>query len=148
MVNFWTVFHFLFYDITSTCFEGNMHGNSQAKRGYSRDSRPDCPQVCIGLVAAREGFPIVFEVFNGNRPDVTTTREMVEIMDMKYGKTNRAWVLDRGMVSEDNLEFIRISGARYLVDTPKPLLKNLKDSLWRMTAKMQPRCRGQAASFP
>ena len=97
----------LFSDITSTYFEGNMHGNSQAKRGYSRDSRPDCSQVCIGLVAAREGFPIVFEIFDGNRPDVTTTREMVEITEMKYGKANRVWVLDRGMVSEDNLEFMR-----------------------------------------
>ena len=100
---FGTIFDFFFSDITSTYFEGNMHGNSQAKRGYSRDSRPDCSQVCIGLLAAREGFPIVFEVVDGNRPDVTTTREMIEITEMKYGKANRVWVLDRGMVSEDNL---------------------------------------------
>lgn len=66
-----------------------MRRNHQAKRGYSRDSRPDCPQVCIGLVATKEGLPLAFEIFDGNRPDVTTTREMVEIMETKYGKANR-----------------------------------------------------------
>lgn len=122
-------FDFLFYDITSTYFEGNMHRNSQAKRGYSRDSRPDCPQVCIGLVATKEGLPLAFEIFDGNRPDVTTTREMVALMEEKYGKANRVWVLDRGMVSEDNLEFMRASGARYLVGTPKSLLKKFEREL-------------------
>ena len=97
---FGTTFDFLFYDITSTYFEGTMRRNHQAKLGYSRDSRPDCPQVCIGLVATKEGLPLAFEIFDGNRPDVTTTREMVEIMEMKYGKANRVWILDRGMVSE------------------------------------------------
>ena len=69
---FGTTFDFLFYDITSTYFEGTAKGNPQAKRGYSRDSRPDCPQVCIGLVATKEGLPIAFEIFDGNRSDVTT----------------------------------------------------------------------------
>ena len=69
---FGATFDFLFYDITSTYFEGTAAGNPQAKRGYSRDSRPDCPQVCIGLVATKEGLPIAFEIFDGNRPDVTT----------------------------------------------------------------------------
>lgn len=100
---FGETFDFLFYDITSTYFEGTAQGNSQAKRGYSRDSRPDCPQVCIGLVTSREGLPIAFEVFDGNRTDVTTTEEMLLIMENKYGKANRIWVMDRGMVSEKNL---------------------------------------------
>ena len=126
---FGTTFDFLFYDITSTYFEGTMRRNHQAKRGYSRDSRPDCPQVCIGLVATKEGLPLAFEIFDGNRPDVTTTREMVEIMETKYGKANRVWILDRGMVSEDNLEFMRRSGARYLVGTPKSLLKKFEQQL-------------------
>ena len=69
---FGSTFDFLFYDITSTYFEGTTHGNPQAKRGYSRDRRPDCPQVCIGLVATKEGLPIALEIFDGNRPDVTT----------------------------------------------------------------------------
>jgi transposase len=82
---FGATFDFLFYDITSTYFEGSADGNPQAKRGYSRDSRPDCPQVCIGLVATIEGLPLAFEVFDRNRPDVTTTQEMVDIMETKYG---------------------------------------------------------------
>jgi transposase len=122
-------FDFLFYDITSTYFEGTANGNPQAKRGYSRDSRPDCPQICIGLVATKEGLPIAFEIFDGNRSDVTTPKEMVEAMETKYGKANRVWVMDRGMVSEKNLEFMRASGAGYLVGTPKSLLKKYEQHL-------------------
>lgn len=126
---FGAIFDFLFYDITSTYFEGIAVGNPQAKRGYSRDSRPDCPQVCIGLVATKEGLPIAFEIFDGNRSDVTTPKEMVEVMETKYGKASRVWVMDRGMVSEKNLEFMRASGARYLVGTPKSLLKKFEQHL-------------------
>ena len=126
---FGTTFDFLFYDITSTYFEGTAAGNPQAKRGYSRDSRPDCPQVCIGLVATKEGLPVAFEIFDGNRSDVTTPKEMVEAMETKYGKANRVWVMDRGMVSERNLEFMRASGARYLIGTPKSLLKKYEQHL-------------------
>jgi transposase len=126
---FGSTFDFLFYDITSTYFEGASNSNPQARRGYSRDSRPDCPQVLIGLVATKEGLPIAFEIFDGNRPDVTTAQEMVQVMESKYGKADRVWVLDRGMVSEDNLEFMRISGARYLVGTPRSLLKKFEQRL-------------------
>ena len=122
-------FDFLFYDITSTYFEGSAKGNPQAKRGYSRDGRPDCVQVCIGLVTTREGLPIAFEVFDGNRPDVTTTQEMVEVMEAKYGKANRVWVMDRGMVSEENLSFLRSTGARYVVGTPRSMLKKFEQEL-------------------
>ena len=122
-------FDFLFYDITSTYFEGAAESNPQAKRGYSRDSRPDCVQVCIGLVATKEGLPIAFEIFDGNRSDVTTPAEMIKAMEVKYGKANRVWVMDRGMVSEKNLEFMRKSGASYLVGTPKSLLKKFERSL-------------------
>lgn len=126
---FGSTFDFLFYDITSTYFEGSAKGNAQAKRGYSRDSRPDCTQICIGLVATREGLPIAYEIFDGNRTDVTTTQEMVQMMEAKYGKANRVWVMDRGMVSEDNLEFMRKAGARYLVGTPKSMLKKFERHL-------------------
>ena len=122
-------FDFLFYDITSTYFEGTATGNPQAKRGHSRDNRPDCPQVCIGLVATKEGLPIAFEIFDGNRSDVTTPKEMIELMETKYGKANRVWVMDRGMVSEKNLKYMRASGARYLVGTPKSLLKKFEQHL-------------------
>jgi transposase len=126
---FGSTFDFLFYDITSTYFEGSAKGNPQAKRGYSRDNRSDCPQVCIGLVTTREGLPIAFEVFDGNRVDVTTTQEMVEIMEKKYGKAGRVWVMDRGMVSENNLKYLRSTGARYLVGTPKSMLKKFEREL-------------------
>ncbi len=123
-------FDFLFYDITSTYFEGAMKGNAQAKRGYSRDGRPDCVQVTIGLVASKEGLPLAFEVFDGNRTDVTTVKEMVEMMEQKYGKAERVWVMDRGMVSEENLvDFMRSRGARYLVGTPKAMLKKFEREL-------------------
>jgi transposase len=132
-------FDFLFYDITSTYFEGSARANLQAKRGYSRDGRPDCPQVCMGLVTTREGLPVAFEVFDGNRPDVTTTQEMVEMMEAKYGKANRVWVVDRGMVSEENLEALRSRGARYLVGTPKSLLKKFEHHLLEQSwEKVQP----------
>jgi transposase len=126
---FGTTFDFLFYDITSTYFEGNAKGNPQAQRGYSRDKRSDCPQVCIGLVASREGLPLAFEIFDGNRVDVTTTKDMIQVMESKYGKANRIWVMDRGMVSEDNLDYMRKIGARYLVGTPKAMLKKFEQQL-------------------
>lgn len=126
---FGATFDFLFYDITSTYFEGSANANPQAKRGYSRDNRPDCPQICIGLVATKEGLPIAFEIFDGNRPDVTTTQEMVSSMEAKYGQANRVWVMDRGMVSEENLEFMRMNNARYLVGTPKSLLRKFEQEL-------------------
>jgi transposase len=122
-------FDFLFYDITSIYFEGSGQNNEQAKRGYSRDRRPDCVQVCIGLVLSREGLPLAFEVFDGNRTDVTTVEEMVELMESKYGQAERVWVMDRGMISEENLEFLRKRKARYLVGTPRSMLRRFEQEL-------------------
>jgi len=126
---FGTKFDFLIYDITSTYFEGTGKGNPQAQRGYSRDSRPDCVQVCIGLVASAEGLPLAFEVFDGNRTDVTTVEEMLDLMQNKYGKAERVWVMDRGMVSEENIELLQGCGARYLVGTPKSMLRKFEHEL-------------------
>jgi transposase len=122
-------FDFLFYDITSTYFEGSGQNNEQARRGYSRDRRSDCVQVCIGLVLSREGLPLAFEVFDGNRTDVTTVEDMVELMETKYGQAERVWVMDRGMISEENLEFLRKRKARYLVGTPRSLLRRFEQEL-------------------
>ncbi len=136
---FGCTFDFMFYDITSTYFEGGAKANPQAKRGYSRDGRPDCPQICIGLVTSREGLPLAFEIFDGNRVDVTIPQEMVQIMEAKYGKANRVWVIDRGMVSEDNLAYLRSTGARYLVGTPKSFLKKFEHQLLEQNwEKVQP----------
>jgi transposase len=119
-------FDLLLYDITSTYFEGQGAANPQAKRGYSRDSRPDCVQVCIALVVTPEGLPLAYEVFDGNRADVTTVEEMIEVLREKYGQERRTWVMDRGMVSEENLEELRETGASYLVGTPKSMLKQFE----------------------
>jgi hypothetical protein len=122
-------FEFLLYDVTSTFFEGQALANAKAARGYSRDGRPDCKQVCIGLVCTPEGLPLCFEVFAGNRTDVTTVEEIVTAMEEKYGQARRIWVLDRGMISEENIEFMRSRGARYLVGTRKSELRRFEAAL-------------------
>ena len=127
---FGTTFDLLLYDITSTYFEGQCEANEQAKRGYSRDSRPDCKQVCIALVVTPEGLPLTYEVFDGNRTDVTTVEEIVETMRAKYGHERRTWVMDRGMVSEKNLDMLREAKASWLVGTPKSMLKNFERQLF------------------
>ena len=116
----------LLYDITSTYFEGQCLANPMAQRGYSRDCRPDCVQVCIGLVVTTDGIPLGYEVFDGNTHDSTTVEEIVEAMEAKYGRANRVWVMDRGMVSEKNLAFIRGRGGSYIVGTPKAMLRQFE----------------------
>src|SRR5437867_6179250 len=113
----------LLYDVTSVYFEGQAEANPLAQRGHSRDHRPDCKQVCLALVVTREGMPVGYEVFAGNRADVTTVEEIVETMETRYGMAQRIWVMDRGMTSEDNLEWLRQTGRRYLVGTPKSELR-------------------------
>ena len=124
----------LLYDITSTYFEGQANF-PLAQRGYSRDKRSDCKQVCLGLVVSRCGMPIGYEVFAGNTADVTTVAHIVETMERRYGKSDRIWVMDRGMVSEENIAFLKQEGRRYIVGTPKPLLKQFEQELlkqdWR-----------------
>lgn len=122
-------FEFLLYDVTSTYFEGQCEGNPQAQRGYSRDNRPDCKQVCIGLVVTPEGLPLAYEVFAGNRADVTTVEDIIDLMERKYGRAERIWAMDRGMVSEDNLDYLREREALYIVGTPKGRLRSFERHL-------------------
>ena len=119
----------LLYDVTSTYFEGEAKANSLAQRGYSRDKRGDCKQVTIGLVVSRCGMPLGYEVFAGNRTDVTTMQEIVETMEARYGKSNRIWVMDRGMASEENIAFLQEGTRRYIVGTPKSMLKKFEQQL-------------------
>lgn len=119
----------LLYDVTSTYFEGEAKANPLAQRGYSRDKRGDCKQVCIGLVVSRCGIPLGYEVFAGNRADVTTMQEIVETMETRYGKADRIWVMDRGMISEENIEFFKAGKRRYIVGTPKGMLKKFEQQL-------------------
>lgn len=119
----------LFYDITSTYFEGAMEGCPVAKRGYSRDQRSDCKQVVIALVVSHCGMPLGYEMFDGNKSDSTSVEEMVSLIEARYGRSDRIWVMDRGMVSEANLEFMRREGRRYIVGTPKSLLSRYESAL-------------------
>jgi transposase len=122
-------FDLLLYDVTSTYFEGQCAKNPQARRGYSRDHRTDCKQVCIGLVVTPEGLPLGYEVFAGNTHDTKTLREIVEAMEAKYGRAQRIWVFDRGVVSEENLAYLREREGRYVVGTPKSMLRRFEREL-------------------
>ncbi len=119
----------LLYDLTSTYFEGQCAANPMAKRGYSRDSRGDCPQVVIALVVTTDGYPLGYEVFEGNTADSTTVQQIVEKVEAEHGKMNRIWVMDRGNVSEDNLAFLRERGGRYIVGTPKAMLRQVQGQI-------------------
>ena len=104
------------YDLTSTYFEGQAVRNRQAKRGYSRDKRPDCKQVLVGLVLDGDGFPKAHEIFEGNRQDRSTVPEMLERLKKRTGKPPGATVVvDRGMAYEENLARIRAQGLHYIV---------------------------------
>jgi transposase len=109
------------YDLTSTYFEGEVAGNPQAKRGYSRDKRPDAKQVLVGLVLDRDGFPKAHEIFEGNRQDRTTVKEMLASLGKRTGaKPGTTVVVDRGMAYEEDLAEIRAHRFHYLVAGRQP----------------------------
>jgi len=122
-------FDVLLYDLTSSYVEGAAENNPMMRRGYSRDHRPDCEQMVIALIVNTEGFPLSYETFNGNRTDVTTMETILRMVERKYGKARRIWVLDRGIVSEENLEAIRKRGGHYLVGTPRRQMKQFETEL-------------------
>ena len=122
-------YELLLYDVTSTYFEGQAAKNPTAKRGHSRDKRSDCKQVCIALVVTREGIPLGYEVFDGNRTDVTTVQEIVGTMEKQYGKAQRIWVMDRGMSSKNNIAWLQEGGRRYLIGASKQTLKKFAEQL-------------------
>jgi len=125
----------LLYDVTSTYFEGQCESNPKAQRGYSRDNRSDCKQICIGLVVSKCGMPLGYEVFEGNRNDVKTWQEIVTKMEARYGKADRIWCGDRGMMSKDNIEFMESENRRYIIGASKGTLKKFERELleedWR-----------------
>jgi transposase len=128
-------FDVLLYDLTSTYFEGEAEGVEKAARGYSRDHRPDCAQLVIAIVVTPEGFPLSYEVFGGNRADVTTLEAMLDQVEAKHGRARRIWVFDRGIVSEANLQRLRERGGQYVVGTPRHRLgdyeKELLEGSWQ-----------------
>src|SRR5467141_2034029 len=119
----------LLYDVTSTYFEGEAKRNELAQRGYSRDHRPDCKQVNIALVVSRCGMPLGYEVFAGNRHDATTLEEIVAHMEELYGRAGRVWIMDRGLASEKNVQFLRAGGRRYILGTAKNSLRKFEREL-------------------
>jgi transposase len=119
----------LLYDVTSTYFEGEAEANPLAQRGYSRDHRPDCKQVCIALVVTFDGFPLGYEIFPGNLHDSRTLQTIVTTMEARHGTMGRVWIADRGMASAKNLAWLRETGRRYIIGTPKSELKKFATSL-------------------
>jgi transposase len=113
----------LLYDMTSTYFEGQAEANPLAQRGYSRDHRPDCKQVCIALIVTFDGFPLGYEVFAGNTHDSKTLQTIVTTMEARHGVAGRVWIGDRGMASAENLAWLRDTGRRYIIGAPKAELK-------------------------
>jgi transposase len=122
-------FDVLLYDLTSTYVEGAAEKNPMMRRGYSRDHRPDCEQMVIALIVNSEGFPFSYETFDGNRADVSTMEAVLRMVERKYGKARRIWVMDRGIVSEENLQAIRRRGGQYLVGTPRSQMKRFEEEL-------------------
>ena len=122
-------YNLLLYDITSTYFEGEAKNNPQAKRGYSRDKRPDCKQLLIAMIVTKEGIPLGYEVFDGNRNDSTTVEEIVEKVESQYGKANRIWAMDRGMAGKNNIDFLKLNDRKYIIGTPKSELKKFEKEL-------------------
>ena len=122
-------FDILLYDLTSTYFEGSAEDIEKAARGYSRDHRSDCQQIVLALVVTSDGFPLTYEVFDGNRNDVTTLDEIVDAVRERHGAQGRVWVFDRGIVSEENLKRLRERGDSYLVGTPRHRLDAFQKEL-------------------
>ena len=124
-------FDVLLYDLTSTYFESDPSDRQGLRRyGYSRDKRSDCLQVVIALIVTPEGFPLAYEVMPGNTSDKTTLKDFLQKIETQYGKSERVWVMDRGIPTEETLEQMRLSDPPvcYLVGTPKGRLTALEKS--------------------
>lgn len=126
---FGATFDVLLYDLTSTYVEGDAEQVPKAARGYSRDHRPDCAQVVLAIVVTPEGFPLSYEVFDGDRTDVTTLDTLLAAVEAKHGRARRIWVFDRGIVSEANLQRLRERGGQYIVGTPRQQLARYETEL-------------------
>ena len=128
-------YHLLLYDLTSTYFEGSAEEIPKAQRGYSRDHRGDCKQVVIALVVTPEGFPLAYETLAGNTLDKQTLPQMVAQIEAKYGKSERVWIMDRGIPTEEQLTQLRSEHpeVKYLVGTPRTRVKDTH-ALWEKLA--------------
>jgi len=119
----------LLYDLTSSYFEGLAEENDLAQRGYSRDHRSDCKQIVIALVVTRDGFPLAHQTFAGNTRDLSTVKHIVNTIEARFGKSERVWVMDRGMIDEESLAFLSQPGRRYLLSTKRHALNEFQSEL-------------------
>jgi hypothetical protein len=122
-------YELLLYDLTSTYFEGLAEENDLARRGYSRDHRSDCKQIVLALIVTRDGFPLAHLTLAGNTQDLQTVETIVKTIEARFGKTQRVWVMDRGMISAESLEFLSQSGRRYLLATRRGELASFSEHL-------------------
>ena len=119
----------LLYDLTSTYFEGLAEENDLARRSYSRDHRSDCKQIVLAMIVTREGFPLAHLTLAGNTQDVQTVETIVEMVETRFGRSQRIWVMDRGMISKDTLKLLNQSGRRYLLATRRGELRSFAEEL-------------------
>ena len=130
-------FDVLLYDLTSTYFESDPPFSDKRRFGYSRDKRGDCVQVVIALIVTPQGFPLAYEVMPGNTSDNTTLADFLRKIEDQYGRSDRIWIMDRGIPTEETLAAMRAGEApvHYLVGTPKGRLTRLEKSFvglpWR-----------------
>lgn len=122
-------YELLLYDLTSTYLEGLAEDNDLAQRGYSRDHRSDCKQLVIALIVTRDGFPLAHQTFAGNTRDLKTVRHIVTDIESRFGKSQRVWVMDRGMIDQDSLAFLSEEGRRYLLSTRRHALQEFQSEL-------------------
>ena len=142
-------FDVLLYDLTSTYVEGAAEENPMMRRGYSRDHRPDCEQLVLALIVNQDGFPFSYELFDGNRADVSTVETILRTVERKHGKARRVWIFDRGVASEENLVAIRKRGGQYLVGTPRSRLKQFEQELLKEDfEKIRPEVEVQQITIP
>ena len=135
----------LLYDLTSTYFEGQAEENDLARLGYSRDHRSDCKQIVLALIVTREGFPLAHLTLAGNTQDLQTVETIVKTIEARFGKSQRVWVMDRGMISVEAVKFLSRSGRRYLLATRRSELAWFEKELRRrLAAARRPcGCRGE-----
>jgi transposase len=117
------------YDLTSTYFEGLAAENELAQRGYSRDHRSDCKQIVVALVVTKDGFPLAHRTFAGNTQDLKTVQTIVGEIETQFGTSQRIWVMDRGMISDESLKFLGESNRRYLLATKRGELADFQADL-------------------
>ena len=117
------------YDLTSTYFEGLAAENELAQRGYSRDHRSDCKQIVVALVLTKDGFPLAHRTFAGNTQDLKTVQTIVGEIETQFGTSQRIWVMDRGMISDESLKFLGESNRRYLLATKRGELAEFQAEL-------------------